>query len=88
MGLLKCPDCGNMVSERAEKCPSCGCPVSAFKPDFMVLSSALIGYHLLKCMDMLHERRERRRDFTKGVLQTAAGVVLGNKISGKLKKKD
>jgi hypothetical protein len=39
-------------------------------------------------MDMLHERREKQRDFAKGVLQTAAGVVLGNKISDKLKKKD
>ena len=51
MGLIKCPDCGNMVSERAESCPSCGCPVSSFKPDFKVLTAALLGYHLLKCMD-------------------------------------
>lgn len=110
MGLIKCPDCGNMVSERAESCPSCGCPVSVFKPDFRVLTAALLGFHLLKCMDrkdlilagdcvlsdqrydefmeMLHERRERRRDFTRGVLKTAAGVALGNKISDKLKNKD
>lgn len=27
--LLKCPDCGNAVSTRAEKCPQCGCPASA-----------------------------------------------------------
>ena len=39
-------------------------------------------------MEMLHERRERRRDFTRGVLKTAAGVALGNKISDKLKNKD
>lgn len=51
MGLIKCPDCGNMVSERAEMCPSCGCPVSAFKPDFFLMSSALLGLHLLKCAD-------------------------------------
>ena len=30
MGLVKCPDCGNMVSERASACPSCGCPADAF----------------------------------------------------------
>ena len=39
-------------------------------------------------MDMLHAGSERRREFTRGVLRTAAGVALGNKISDKLKKKD
>lgn len=28
MSLLKCPECGNQVSDRAEACPECGCPVS------------------------------------------------------------
>ena len=27
MALIKCPDCGKMFSDRAEKCPACGCPV-------------------------------------------------------------
>jgi rubrerythrin len=26
--LLTCPDCGQMVSRRADVCPNCGCPVS------------------------------------------------------------
>ena len=26
MALIKCPDCGKMVSERAVSCPFCGCP--------------------------------------------------------------
>lgn len=29
--LLKCPDCGHMVSSRAEACPECGCPVAAMQ---------------------------------------------------------
>ncbi len=28
MALIKCTECGNMVSDKAEKCPHCGCPVS------------------------------------------------------------
>lgn len=28
MGLIQCADCGKMVSDRAEACPNCGCPVS------------------------------------------------------------
>ena len=60
-----------MVSERAEACPSCGCPVSAFKPDFFQLTSALLRFHILKCADrkdlvmandiLLADLRERLR---------------------------
>ncbi len=28
MALIKCPECGNQVSDKAAACPSCGCPVS------------------------------------------------------------
>lgn len=28
MALIKCTECGNMVSDKADKCPHCGCPVS------------------------------------------------------------
>ena len=31
MALLKCPDCGKMVSERATSCPECGCPREYFE---------------------------------------------------------
>lgn len=31
MALVKCPDCGKMVSERAETCPNCGCPAKYFE---------------------------------------------------------
>ena len=27
MGLMKCPDCGNDISERAITCIHCGCPI-------------------------------------------------------------
>ncbi len=28
MALLKCPECGKEVSEYADACPNCGCPMS------------------------------------------------------------
>lgn len=31
MGLVKCPDCEKMVSERVEACPFCGCPSTFFE---------------------------------------------------------
>lgn len=31
MALIKCIECGNDVSEYAEACPKCGCPMSVIK---------------------------------------------------------
>lgn len=31
MSLLKCPECGENVSEYAEKCLKCGCPIEIIK---------------------------------------------------------
>ena len=33
MALVKCPDCGKMVSSRATSCPDCGCPSEFFEKD-------------------------------------------------------
>lgn len=29
MALIKCPDCGTEVSDRAPSCPKCGAPIAA-----------------------------------------------------------
>lgn len=31
MALVKCSDCGKMVSSHADKCPNCGCPAEFFE---------------------------------------------------------
>lgn len=31
MSLIKCPECGAMISDRAEACPHCGCPRHDFE---------------------------------------------------------
>ena len=28
MALMKCPECGKEISDKATSCPSCGCPIS------------------------------------------------------------
>lgn len=30
MALIKCPECGNMTSDKAASCPHCGCPIEHF----------------------------------------------------------
>lgn len=27
MALIKCPECGKQISDRAASCPNCGCPI-------------------------------------------------------------
>ncbi len=31
MALIKCPECGKEISDRAESCPNCGCPASEWE---------------------------------------------------------
>ena len=33
MALIKCPECGSEISERAKTCPKCGCPIEAPQED-------------------------------------------------------
>ena len=28
MALIKCNECGHMISDKATKCPKCGCPTT------------------------------------------------------------
>ena len=30
MALIKCPECGKSISDKAEKCPHCGIPAEYF----------------------------------------------------------
>ncbi len=30
MALIKCKECGNMISDKAKACPKCGCPLDAY----------------------------------------------------------
>ena len=31
MSMIKCPECGKEISDKAEKCPNCGCPMEEIK---------------------------------------------------------
>lgn len=32
MALIKCPECGREVSDKAKNCPFCGCPIESVSP--------------------------------------------------------
>lgn len=33
MAMIKCPECGKDVSDKAKNCPNCGCPIASSVPN-------------------------------------------------------
>ena len=33
MALIKCPECGREISDKAPQCPHCGCPITSSQPN-------------------------------------------------------
>ena len=52
MALIKCEECGHMVSDRAEACPKCGCPVS---------TSAMSGTRGTTPPPMLRQKKNKKK---------------------------
>ncbi len=36
MAMIKCPECGKDVSDKAKSCPNCGCPIESLMPSGVV----------------------------------------------------
>ena len=43
MALLKCFECGNNVSEYAQSCPNCGCPINLIKEKIETVATKIYG---------------------------------------------
>ena len=54
MGLIKCPDCEKMVSERVESCPFCGCPAKFFtvSNDMTIIGNSKIDNQVEKITNL------------------------------------
>ena len=53
MALIKCPECGREVSDRAGNCPQCGFPLSSLRTDGIVtikIANGLAG--TVRVLDM------------------------------------
>lgn len=44
MALIKCPECENEISDKAEACPKCGCPISKASDSISETSSSSYVY--------------------------------------------
>ena len=52
MSLIKCFECGTKVSEYAEKCPSCGCPLSIIREKNINTNKYLITFNDGEVVDL------------------------------------
>ncbi len=43
MALIKCPDCGNEVSDKAPSCVKCGCPLATQNNEVSVNESNTVN---------------------------------------------
>lgn len=55
MSLLKCPECGKEISEYADKCSNCGCPVEISKHDRYTVTLTNGGKSKIKVISKLRE---------------------------------
>ena len=67
MGLIPCPDCGNMVSDRVAACPNCGCPADAFydsapqeNEEYYVSTRAVLRWMETETAKRKQDRKRRR----------------------------
>lgn len=59
MALIKCPECGKQISDKASSCPSCGCPIASQATSIKV--RALSDDRKVKYMIFLSGGRELAR---------------------------
>lgn len=45
--MIKCPDCGNEISEKAKACPHCGRPINPNKGCTLVVGVLLVVFGML-----------------------------------------
>lgn len=59
MSLLKCVECGGMVSSKAAACPHCGCPVEATEnsPNVNVFVLSNTSYDISEVIDCLEKEK-------------------------------
>lgn len=74
MALIKCPECGKEISDKADFCPNCGCPKSEFEASVQENSATcarcgktLIDanrYYCDECRDIIKKSEQKNNEVT------------------------
>lgn len=87
MALIRCPECGRNVSDRAQACPECGCPIATEKKNTTVAIQFDCGCMIkMKIIDAYTEREYwegRDKQVASFQINQPTDVRIGTKLSGK-----
>ena len=83
MGLLKCSECGSNVSEYADKCQNCGCPIDIIKENQIKANTHTITFIGGESIDLTGIENKISEDELKdsGKIWTVLMEEYGAKIS-------
>lgn len=62
MALIKCPECGRQVSDKASSCPQCGCPIASHQTSIKI-----------RCLST--DRTVKYLIFKSGMVELARGAI-------------
>ena len=63
MALIKCSECGKEISDKADKCPNCGCPVKK-QPYTVTINDTVVD------IDSIWENNRNKNKFIKYIQNT------------------
>lgn len=68
MALIKCPECGREVSDKATSCPTCGCPIHEISPSGKVKIKLGLHSNTPYLLPNVHQKAEIRMNSESGDL--------------------
>ena len=81
MALLKCCDCGQEISEHAEKCPNCGCPIDIIKNNNIPRGQVLIKGQLYDISELQAVYQKEKGGATMAFLEERYNLNSGESYS-------
>lgn len=92
MALIKCPECGKEISDKATNCPNCGYPISSELSDALTSNEAIALQILQNNNGMIVQSIKDYKEATGVDLKTAKAMIdsvsASNPITSSTKKKD
>lgn len=75
MALIKCPECGKEISDKAESCPNCGYPINKFAPNIGDENVENTNKRDQEQMSVAYLEKSKKKSSRNIVI--AAGILVG-----------